>query len=111
MPGQLIRKDMYINEHWRLSNITLRHTLKEQSFNCCSSFLSYNRVLSNELNYSYPKISVELPLAYSGSVLLPLNVLSGHLCHLDVIWCVKCYISDAKFNNQQENKMDAKLYI
>jgi hypothetical protein len=90
MPGQLIRKDMYINEHGRLSNITLRHKLKEQSFNCCSSFLSYNRVFNNELNYSYPKISVELPLAYSGSVLLPLNALYGHLC---------------------QNKMDAKLYI
>ena len=37
----LIRKDMGANEHHRLSNITLRHKLKEQHFYCFLHFMVY----------------------------------------------------------------------
>ena len=38
----VVRKDMDVNEHKRLSNITLRHTLKkkEHYFYCCSTFVN-----------------------------------------------------------------------
>ena len=42
--GLLKRKDMDVNEHERLSNITLRKTqikVKDQRFYCCSTFQSH----------------------------------------------------------------------
>jgi hypothetical protein len=38
--NQLLKKDMDVNEHERLSNITLRHKVKEQCFYCFSTFQS-----------------------------------------------------------------------
>ena len=36
--NQLVKKDMDVNEHERLSNIMLRHKVKEQCFYCFSTF-------------------------------------------------------------------------
>ena len=58
----VVRKDMDVNEHERLSNITCRHKLKlkkkEQHFHCCSTFLSHSSVFNNR-NNSYPKICMK----------------------------------------------------
>jgi hypothetical protein len=56
----VIRKDMDVNEHERLSNFTLRHKIKvkEQHFYCFYAYHSHSRVFNNE-NNSYPKICVK----------------------------------------------------
>ena len=57
---------MGVNEHERLSNITIRHKLdnKEQRFYCYYIFHSRSRVFNNE-NNSYPKMSMKLHLVFS----------------------------------------------
>ena len=47
----VIRKDMDVNEHERISNSTLRHTFKKRNS-------AHRRVYNNEHN-SYPKISMK----------------------------------------------------
>ena len=46
----LVRKDMGVNEHERLS--TFRHKLKEQCLYCCSKCHGYSRVFINEQIFS-----------------------------------------------------------
>jgi hypothetical protein len=42
----IIGNDMDLNDHVRLSNITLRHKVKEQLSYCCSTFHSHSRKCS-----------------------------------------------------------------
>jgi hypothetical protein len=54
-----MRKDkMDVNEHERLSSITLRQKVK---YKYCSTFHSHSMVFNNEQN-SYPKMSVKQPV-------------------------------------------------
>jgi len=76
---QLIRNDMDGNKQ-RLSNITLKHKIKEQHFYCCSTFHSHSRVFNNE-NNSYTKMTT-----------------SRHLCGSDVIWCIKFILQKCVWN-------------
>ena len=58
--------DMDVNEHERLSNITLKTQIqeKEQLSYCRSTFHSHSKVFNNE-NNSYLKMSVKRTLDYS----------------------------------------------
>ena len=46
----VVRKDMDVNEHERLSNITLKTQIKvkEQCFYCCSTLHCHSKVFNNE---------------------------------------------------------------
>ena len=55
----IVRKDMGVNKHERLSNITLRHI--SMCFYCCSTFLS----VFNNVNNTYPIMSVKSVCFYS----------------------------------------------
>jgi len=57
---------MNINEHERLSNLTLK---KEQRFYCCSTFYSHSRIFYTAQN-ACPNIGVKPPLACSWVVRL-----------------------------------------
>jgi hypothetical protein len=60
----LVRKNIDVNEHDILSNITLTHNqVKEQRFYCCSAseFHSHSMVFNKQHN-SYPKMSMKRPL-------------------------------------------------
>ena len=62
---------MDINEHERLSTITLKHTFKQrntQRLYWCCAFHSHSRVFNNYQN-SYPKMSQKLSLIFSWAVL------------------------------------------
>jgi len=85
--NQLVRKDMDVNEPERLSNITLRHQVKEQHFYCCSTYHSQSKALNNELG-SYPKMSMKQPLVCSWVVLFT----SGHKSHIWASLLFRCYL-------------------
>ena len=63
----LVRKDMDVNEHERLTiqlYIWTQTTVKKTVLFCCSTFHNHSRVFSNK-NNSYPKMSMKQPLACS----------------------------------------------
>jgi hypothetical protein len=57
---KLVKMDMDVNEHERLSNITLKTQIqvKEQCFYGCSAFNSHSGIYNNEQN-SYPSIKIQ----------------------------------------------------
>ena len=57
----LVIKDMDVNEREVLSNITLRHKLKEQRFYCYSTFHMYMYIVSTKVNVLVTCIFDPLP--------------------------------------------------
>ena len=57
----LVIKDMDVNEREVLSNITLRHKLKEQRFYCYSTFHMYMYIVSTKVNVLVTCIFGPLP--------------------------------------------------
>ena len=53
----LVRKEMDVDEHDTLSNIT-HHQVKKQRFHCCSAYHVHSMVFDNEQN-SYHNMSVK----------------------------------------------------
>ena len=111
----IVTKDIDVNEHKKLSNITLRHKLKynvlvkEHHFYCCSTFNSIGRVFNNG-NNPYHKMSMKRALTCSWAVLLTLvdkhNIWASFLCCSDAIWFIKCYYQIR--GHQQEDKIWVK---
>jgi hypothetical protein len=55
----LVRTDTDIDEHERLSNISLLHKLREQCFYCCSTLHRHSRTFNNEQKSMVCKKTIE----------------------------------------------------